>query len=231
MNLDHPKIINQAEGGCRVVRHRGEGVVVTDEDIPFGRECRQRLIQRGDGHAVDRPRHAVADLGDGNLAPSEANRAVGNRTGLFVREGCGLRGGRALSGERVGVISVGVVAGVASGSRCISAGLGGLVSPADVGTEIAGVAGSTFAGDSEPSAVGAIGSPLQVVAGGPDPGREKLGGSAAAAREGAVGVDPHVEVQLIVTSEVATDRRDADRLGIGGGGDVGLEFYPKSGAA
>ena len=72
---------------------------------------------------------------------AEANRSVSHRTSLFAREGCSLRGGWALAGERVGVISVGVVAGVASGSRCISAGLGGLASPADVGAEVAGVSG------------------------------------------------------------------------------------------
>ena len=53
----------------------------------------------------------------------------------------------------------------------------------------------------KPSAIGAIGNPLQVVAGGPDAGREELGGTAAAAREGAVGVDPHVELDLIISGE------------------------------
>ena len=71
--------------------------------------------------------------------------------------------------------------------------------PADVGAEVAGVAGAALAGDPKPSAIGAIGSPLQMVAGGPDAGREELGGTAAAAREGAVGVDPHVELDLIIS--------------------------------
>ena len=230
MNLDHPKIIDQPKRGCLIVGHRGEGVVVTNEDIALGRERAQRLVQSGDGDAFDRPRHAVADLGDRHLAPCEANRAVGQRAGLFAREGCSLRGGWALAGECVGVMGVGVVAGVAGGSRFISAGLGGLVSPADVGAEVAGVAGAALAGDAKPSAIGAIGSPLQMVAGGPDTGREELGGTAAAAREGAVGVDPHVELDLIISGEITTDRRDADRLGAGGGGNVGFELYPDCGA-
>ena len=202
----HHQVIDQAERSGLVVGHRGEGVVVTDEDVALGGECTECLFQGGDGHAVDRPRHAVANLGDGNLSPCEANCAVGQRAGLFAWEGRGLRGGRALSGEWVDVMSVGVVAGVAGGSRCISAGLGGLASPADVCAEVAGIAGAAFAGDAKPSAVGTIGSPLQMVAGGSDAGREKLGGAAAAAREGAVGVDPHVEHNLVVTFEIKANR-------------------------
>ena len=61
-----------------------------------------------------------------------------------------------------------------------------------------------------------------MVAGGPDAGREKLGGAAAAAREGTIGVDPHVELDLIIASEIGTDWRDANRFRTGWGGDVGL---------
>ena len=63
-----------------------------------------------------------------------------------------------------------------------------------------------------------------MVAGGPDAGSEELGGTTTAAWEGAVGVDPHVELDLIISGKITTDRRDADCLGAGWGCDVGFEL-------
>ena len=164
------------------------------------------MAKRGDGHAIDRPRHAVADLGDGHLPPGKANRAVLQRPGLFAREGGGLCGRWALAGERIGVMGVGVVAGVRRAAGRIRPGLGGLACAANVGAEVAGVAGATLAGDAKPSAVGGVSCPLQMVAGGADASREELSRTAAAAREWAVGIDPHVEPDLVVALEIKAYR-------------------------
>src|SRR5690606_34745116 len=89
---------------------------------------------------------------------------------------------------------------------------------------------STFPVHGEPGAI-TRGGPLDRVARSTQASSEVLGGTNSTVRKRAVGIDPHVELQIVIAGEIFPNGRDVDRSHGTWGSHVRFKLHTAPGAA